>query len=103
MGSRCVRRAVDAITEQLQKIPVPPAERFVIEDGSVAFSVLTKDNTRIRVTCHILELSEYPNSPALLQCEDANNSTYQEALNEVCERYFSDRAPVEDVVGKVRW
>jgi len=91
---------VQSVQAQLQAFTSPPVERMVLDDGNLDFTVVKDASAMSRVTACWVAADEYPNSGASLFCSD-NNDPMQEALSQISEKYFQDRAHVHLVLQKV--
>ncbi len=98
--ARKAQEALDALRTSVASSGL--AERLVLEDGSFIFTVKRAQGP-IRVSFLLLDIDSYPHTGGIFCLEDANNTPgVLEGLESLAERYFSDKAPLAEVLAKVR-
>jgi hypothetical protein len=100
--ARKASEAVDALRAAVRQLDKPVVERILLEDGTCSFSVQDQDIGFVRVSCLLLDIDAYPNTAVMLCTEDNNAPGRQEGLEALAERFFSDKAPLAEVVIKVK-
>lgn len=94
-----LRRDAEALAPVIAALEC--VERPQQDDSSYSFCVFDKTKTKFqRIVCHMMDPDSYPSTACFLSAEDASDKL-QDDLNGLCERFFSDSAPLRVVVQKV--